>query len=524
MEAEGHYKPIELMTPDELVEALRNPHWRIRNLYKIKDKDGETVTFRPNAAQEKFLDEIWYRNIVPKARQRGFSTLVQILMLDTCLFVPLTDSAVIAQDRDTASRIRDGKIKFAYDRLPALVREMVPLTTDNQTELEWDNDSKMSVSTSVRGGTLDFLHVSEYGIICLEDPLKAREIQEGSLPAVPKTGIAVVESTLESPYGIFSDMVRQAEAIEKQGRALTSLDYKLHFASWWDAEEYELDPAGIIISPAQHQYFARLEGQIGQEISLAKRAWYVTVLSSTFGNEKEKMWRQYPSTLAEAFTIASNGLWLGDQMAAVRVQGRIGPVPLVAGIPVNTFWDIGPASDDTAIWLHQEVGAWDHWIGFLESSGEPPAYYVTELQKIRERRKFAWGTHYLPHDGAQRRPGTYALTTYDEMLGEAGLENIEIVPRAADVGVEIQLMRQEFSRYRFDEEECKEGIEHLDGFMKVFNSTHQLFTSQIAKNGHQHAADAIRTHASARKHGLLHNSTAVNQLRKSRRRGSAMTV
>lgn len=521
------YKPIGEMDQQELIEALRDPHWRISNLYKIKDKDGNTVTFRPNRAQQRFLDRLWHRNLVPKARQRGFSTLVQILMLDTCLFVPNTTAAIIAQDRDTAGRIRDGKIKFAYDRLPPLVQQMVPLTTDNETELEWKNGSNMSISTSVRGGTLDFLHVSEYGIICLEDPLKAREIQEGSLPAVPTSGILVVESTVESPYGIFSSMVKNAADVEKQGRELTPLDYRLHFASWWDADEYEIDPRGIIISPQQHGYFSRLEAIIGQPISLAKRAWYVTKLAADFGNEKEKMWRQYPSTLDEAFTVATNGLWLAEQMAAARVQGRIGPLPLVTGIPVNTFWDIG-TDDATSIWLHQAVGAWDHFIGYIEGAGEPPAHYVAALQTAREARGFVWGQHFLPHDGAHRRINTARLVTYKDMIEEAGLRNVEIVPRADSLEVEIQLLRQDFSSYRFDETECKAGIEHLDGFAKVFNKTMQVFTGAIAQNGHQHGADALRQKASAAKHNLINRSSVAGQIKASRARrsgrSSAMTA
>lgn len=527
MDTRPTFKPLAEMTEEELAEALTDPHWRLRNLYYIKDEEGDTVVFSPNGAQESFLARLWYRNIVPKARQRGFSTLVQLLMLDTCLFVPNSDTAVIAQDQDAAKKIRDLKIKFAYDRLPPLVRKMVPLTTDNVTELTWANGSRMSVSTSVRGGTIDFLHVSEYGVICLYDPGKGQEIQEGSLPAVPKGGIAVIESTVESPYGIFSDMVRAAQAAEAQDRTLTQLDYRLHFASWWDAPKYELDPAGIILSPQDHAYFNRIEGEIDVPISLRKRAWYVTVRESQFGGDQAKMWRQYPSTLKEAFTVADKGLWLAEQMANARKQKRITDVPLTHGVPVNTFWDIG-TDDATSIWLHQHVGPRDHFIGYIEGSGEPPSYYVTELQKVREDRRFVWGRHYLPHDGAHRRINAEQLTTYQDMLGDLGLKDIEIVPRAQSVDVEIQLMREDFATYWIDQTECKVGLEHLAGFAKVFNKSMQVFTGSIAKNGHQHAADALRQKASAGKHGLLNRSNLYAQVKKSRsrgnRRGGAMTA
>lgn len=489
------------MSEGAFLEALQDPYWRLRNLYMIRDKNGRTVLFTPNEVQDRFIANLWYRNVVPKARQRGFSTLIQLLMLDTCLFVPQTEAAVIAQDKDTAKRIRDGKIKFAWDRLPGLVREMVPLTTDNVTELIWKNDSHMTVSTSVRGGTISFLHVSEYGVICLHDPSKAVEIQEGSLPAVPLGGISVIESTVESPYGIFSDMVRVAMANEEAGKPLSRLDYRLHFASWWDSEEYELDPAGVVISPQDHAYFERIEGVIGRPIGIRKRAWYVAIRQSEFGGNSEPMFRQYPSTLEEAFQVATDGLWLAEQLARARREKRITSVPLDPSVPVNTFWDLG--EDNQAIWLHQSVGPRDHWIGFLGGSGEAPSYYVLELQKRREQRKFVWGKHFLPHDGAQRKANTTALKTYADMIEELGFSDIEIVPRADSVDLAINLMREDFGNYWIDETECKDGIQHLDGFMKVWNARMQVFTGSVAKNGHDHAADAMRQKAQAKAAGLM---------------------
>jgi hypothetical protein len=517
------FPPIgQIRNEQELKEALKVPEWRLRNLYFIKDKDGKTVRFAPNEVQENFLKTLWYRNIVPKARQRGFSTLVQLMMLDTCLFVPNTDAAVIAQDEDTAKKIRSNKIKFAWDRLPETIQRMVPLITDNVTELKWANQSVMSVSTSVRGGTINFLHISEYGIVCLKQPEKAKEIQEGSLPAVPQTGIAVIESTVESPYGTFSDMVRNAQRREEQGGKLTKLDYRLHFASWWDSEEYEIDPDGVIISPKDHAYFERIEAQIGRSLSDRKRAWYVKIRDGDFGGSNERMWRQYPSTLEEAFTVAKDGLWLADQMALARKDGRICDLPLVQGEPVNTFWDIG-TDDSTSIWLHQRIGLWDHFIGFIEGSGEPPSYYVRQLQQVREERKFVWGKHFLPHDGAKRNPQTETLKTYEDMLGELGLINIEIVPRTDDKNRAIDGMREEFNRYKFDEKQCAEGIKHLDGFSKVYNNSMGTWTGGIAKNGHDHAADALRQKSQAEEAGLM-NAIGGKKKRPKRRNKSGMAA
>jgi hypothetical protein len=514
----ANYPPVQKMSEQQLVAALRDPHWRLRNLYYIQDKAKKTVLFVPNEVQQRFVDNIWFRNLVPKARQRGFSTLVQLLMLDQCLFVPGSDTAIIAQDQDTARKIRTGKIMFAYDRLPAIVKEMVPLVVQNITELRWANGSSMAVTSSSRGGTLSFLHVSEYGLVCAKTPEKAREIQEGSLPAVDQSGIIVIESTVESPHGIFADMVRRSEQLQQEQRKLTRLDYRLHFASWWDADEYQVDPALVPISGQDAGYFQRLEAQIGREISAPRRAWYVSKRDGEFAGDNETMWRQYPSTLDEAFQVATDGLFLADALAKARREARIAKLPLVEGVPVNTFWDIG-IGDDTAIWLHQSVGAWDHWVAFIEGAGEPPSYYVRKLDEWAGKRDVVWGTDYLPHDARHRRPGAEHLKTYADLLEDVGRQRIEIVPRVASLQLGIDQLRMDFATYRFDLEGCKAGIAHLDAYSKKWNERMGTWTSEPAQNGHQHAADAIRQKAQI-SHVIR---TGPSKAFTRKRRGSAMS-
>ena len=95
----------------------------------------------------------------------------------------------------------------------------------------------------------------------------------------------------------------------------------------------------------------------------------------------------------------------------------------------------------------------------------------------------------------QRRPGAESLKTPRDMLSELGLKNIEIVPRIQDLTLGIDQLREDFPNYRIDEEHCAEGIKHLEGFSKVWNDRMGLWSPQIMKNGHQHAADALRQKA-----------------------------
>src|SRR3546814_8130596 len=66
--------------------------------------------------------------------------------------------------KEDADKVFSGKILFAYERLPNWLQAARPIVRrDMSGELEFSNGSKIYVSLSHRSGTLQFLHVSEYG-------------------------------------------------------------------------------------------------------------------------------------------------------------------------------------------------------------------------------------------------------------------------------------------------------------------------------------------------------------------------
>ena len=236
--------------PEELRKNLRDPMWRLENLYWIvvKGDEGEddlVVKFKPNRAQQRFIKRLWHRNIILKARQLGFTTLISILWLDHALFNANQRCGIVAQDLEAAEAIFRDKVKFAYEHLPDVLREVMPLKRDSAKELLFaHNNSAVRVATSMRSGTINRLLVSEFGKICAKFPDRAKEVVTGSIPAVPKNGITVIESTAEGRDGEFYDMTQQAMALYDQRKELTMRDYRFHFFPWWQEPNYRLDPAG----------------------------------------------------------------------------------------------------------------------------------------------------------------------------------------------------------------------------------------------------------------------------------------
>lgn len=503
-------------TEAELVECLKDPHWRIRSgcVYKIKNKQKQIIPFVPNEAQEQLLDEMHYRNIIPKARQRGFSTLIELIGLDTALFQPGSDVGVIAQDLDTARKIFDSVFKLAYDNLPDLIKQMVGVISNTTTSMKFSNGSTVRVGTSMRGGTPNFVHVSEFGKICAKYPDKAREVLTGTLPAVPIDGVIFIESTAEGRDGAFYQMSSEAKAAKDEGRKLSPLEFKLHFASWWDADEYELDPDGVAISPQDHEYFAQVESKIGRTLSNRKRAWYVTIRRQSFAGDKQMMFQEYPSTFDEAFSVSMEGTYYAVQLAAARNNGQFkNQIPVIPSIPAFTFWDIGN-SDGTAIWVIQKLGMEWRCIKFKEGWGEPYSTFTQWLQTLG----LTWATMFLPHDADHVRQGQNINKSPKQMLEELmpGV-NFEIVPRIGDINWGIQQTRDMFPLLYFDETECKEGIIHIEAYRRKWNERQACWSSEPDKTGgHSEAADALRQLAQAYAAGQINMNNGAPWKRKER--------
>jgi hypothetical protein len=212
------------------IKSLLMDHWwRLSNLYYITNESGKKVKFKPNWAQSQLFDNLWFLNVILKARQLGFTTFIQIYMLDQCLFNSNVRAGVIAHNKEDAHVFFRDKIKYAYDNLPDWLKTERPAIKNDAGELLLNNNSSIRVGTSMRSGTLQFLHISEYGKICRKYPEKAAEIRTGALNAVHAGHMVFVESTAEGRDGDFYGLCTRARALQEAGKKLTELDFKFHF-------------------------------------------------------------------------------------------------------------------------------------------------------------------------------------------------------------------------------------------------------------------------------------------------------
>ncbi len=476
------------MNERELLAGIADPWWRLCNLYWIVNEDGKPVPFTPNEEQTFFYQNIWYRNLILKARQLGFSTLLELMAFDQTMFNANFTSNIIADTLPNAGKLFR-KVTMAYDRLPDLVKETSPVRGRTNSELVFENGSSISVGTSARGGTVQFLHVSEMGKIAKKHPEKAREIVTGAFEAVPASGIITVESTAEGNGGEFYDLCEAAEKKALEKLPLTPLEFKLHFFPWHKKAAYRLDPTGQTIPADKEKYFREVTTKLGFNLDDAQKVWYIKKEEIL----KRDMRREYPASPTEAFEQAVEGAIYGQEMATLRERGRITDVPVDPYSKVNTFWDMG-ASDHTAIWLHQRVGLANRFVRYFEGTHTGLRAWWKELEDWLQANQVeaGWGTHFLPHDANAVMQGV-EIESQKKLLEGLGAKNVQIVDRVNDLATGIDKTRDAMVRdVWMDRTHCAGGIKCLDNYQFEWDDKRGMWKSEPLHNWASHGSDAFR--------------------------------
>lgn len=474
-----------VLTADQ-IELLKDREWRLNNLYKIVDKTGNVVRFNLNAAQQRLLKDMHYLNIILKARQLGFSTFILILALDCCLFNENFSAGLVADTLDNSKKLM-ARFKFAYDNLAPVIREGVSTLTDNTEEIKFSNGSSINVGTSLRSGTYNMLIVSEYGKICAKDPGKAAEIKSGALNTLAPGQLGFIESTAEGRSGDFYDKSTAAQQLKDAGKELNPLEYKFHFFPWFEDPAYSID-VPVTLLPADVLYFAELEAETKYKFSDGQKWWYVAKAKE----QGDAMWKEFPSTPAEAFKAVRDGAYFAKEMQNLRILKKIGSFPFVAGLPVHTHWDLG-INDFNVMWLHQQVAGRHRFVGYYESSGEGLAHYFNWLDKWRSLRSATWGTHHAPHDIDKRQDSdTGQITNRLEIAKSLGYTFIRVERNPVKEN-SIEGARMILPQCEFDEEGCADGIIHLESFSKEWDDKFSVWRNEPRRDDHKHGADGFMT-------------------------------
>jgi hypothetical protein len=425
---------------------FEDAYWRLNHLYWVINEHSERVLFNMRDCQDKFYDEMWYWNEILKSRQHGFSTEIDLIGLDLCLWNDNIEAGIIAHTLKDVQHIFETKIKYPYNNLPEKIKECIPAIKCDANEIRLENNSWLRVGLSMRSSTLRFLHVSERGKICAKYPQKAEELKTGTIPTLHEGSYFFDESTAEGGAGDFYDACMQAQADtarEKEGVKLNKMQCRFHFFAWHDDPKNTTDPAGIIISDELKRYFVELLEKHNISLSDGQKAWYALKRDGAQGLGR-LMKREHPSYPAEAFEQSVEGAVFGTEMEQVRAEGRIRFLPHKQGEPVYTFWDLG-VGHPTAIGFFQFIQEEVHIIDYHEETGRGLVYHCG----VVKGKDYIYGQHYLPHDAKKRSRETETPLedTARELLGQ---DKVTVVPRVDSKGDSIQAARLAFPHVFFD--------------------------------------------------------------------------
>lgn len=480
------------------IEDLQNPLWRLRNLYHIKRADdGRIVPFVPRPEQQHVYDLIFKHNvrrlIILKARRLGMSTALDVLLTDQMLWNAGTQCSLVDQTAADAERKLATIAKVALDNLPPGALACIKKLRDSGSILEVSVADKAASSffagLRARGGTNNWLHLSEWGVIQADDPRRSEEILTGAIPSA-EHGRIIVESTWKGGRGgHLWTIVKQA--LETPDKDKTAKDWRVVFFPWWKDTTYTLEGDVSSINPVTAQYLDGMQEETGHTFTPGQRLWY----DRQARDLGLFIYREFPTTISECFKSPVEGAIYATAIDKLRAAGGISNFKFDNGALVHTAWDLG-SPVNTVTWYFQVVG---NELRVIDCDMDLDMTPVQRVSRMLSK-GYVYGSHFLPHDAAATNTSG---RTFAQELTEAGLPNVKIVPRTQDVWIGINRVLQIFPRFTFRVPQCEDGLTALSNYAYKRASTTGIIVHEPVHNWASHAADALRQIAEAEMAGLL---------------------
>ncbi len=304
-------------------ELIKSKRWRMDNLYFLITKDGKKEVFRMNRAQLHFFEnylsqpgKIYHRHVILKARQLGFTTFIDIFILDEILFNTNKEGIIIAHKVQDATEIFDKKIDFAIRNMAPDVKGAFFKINHNSARKiqvvvdygpEQGSTSSIAVSVSGRSGTYHLVHISEFAKMCILFPKRAEEVETGTFPAVPFDGFIFIESTAEGMAGRFYEMFNERwNSRDRITPQLSQVQFMPHFYNWqYDDMEMKKIRSNIPVAQMDECEIDWAEYQKDNALTDLEITYYYMKWQQLGGkggtDAVKKLKQEYPTTPEEAF-------------------------------------------------------------------------------------------------------------------------------------------------------------------------------------------------------------------------------
>lgn len=206
-----------------------------------------------------------------------------------------------------------------------------------------------------------------------------------------------------------------------------------------------------------------------------------------------------------SFEAAIIGAYYAGELKKAKKEGRIGNVPFIEGIPVDTWWDLG-FDDATSIWFTQTVGREIHVIDYYENNKRGLDHYGRYLRDRTTEKGYQYGTHTGPHDTLKHELGSGKdLKEQAAKLKDANGDDVSFIFSAAK---RIQTQQEGIQAVRgilpfcyidlgcvCNHMERKVGIASLENYRNEWNEKNKVFKNTPLHDWASHGAKAFETMA-----------------------------
>ena len=203
----------------------------IENELDIINKDREIVPFILNPPQKDFLYKITGKDIVLKARQMGFSSLILAILTIKFILGENERCVVVSHEASATQKLLD-RVKFFINSFERKNDLKLPLKYNSRSEMVMEGkNNSFYIGTAgsrsfARGDTISAIHLSEYSFY--PDP---EGILAGAMQAVTPNGLVFIETTANG-FNFFKTLWEESRRGERP--------FKTHFygPEWAYSKEF----------------------------------------------------------------------------------------------------------------------------------------------------------------------------------------------------------------------------------------------------------------------------------------------
>lgn len=297
-----------------MVDYFDNEIDFMENCFWIQPKNSKPCPLRMNAAQKKFWNDVvlecrkegrLIRGLCLKARQLGFSTLIQGLHFTWTIRNKYRQALVISYDSDSTNELHQ-KARFGHEMLWGKPGK---LKRNKLQTMEWSHNGSVIHTRTAgnehagRGLTIHHLHCSE--IPMWQDPVSVLTGLKQSIPTSAESTV-FYESTARGAMGLFYDEWNDAE----DGRS----DYIPFFAPWqWDkgyTMDFHTGDERKIFARSRSEKDRKYQSQHG--LTLEQMNWRGWKTDNDLGGNKALFRQEFPASAREAFLTSGSPVFDAD--------------------------------------------------------------------------------------------------------------------------------------------------------------------------------------------------------------------